>query len=153
MSPELSLLFLDKLLLNATSAYSGRLPDCEIEAREIVQKALENSDEDIRGLLGKLMMEFCGQVRSSTGIQDADNILCTSLVDFFREYAAEFRIDVAPVGVIKRTLRCALQELDSFLSGAHYNGTYPMWCNRTNHTIVASIYSVVAVLQAVGSFS
>ena len=152
MSPELSLLFLDKLLLNATSAYSGRLPDCEIEAREIVQKALENSDEDIRGLLGKLMMEFCGQVRSSTGIQDADNILCTSLVDFFREYAAEFRIDVAPVGVIKRTLRCALQELDSFLSGAHYNGTYPMWCNRTNHTIVASIYSVVAVLQAVRKF-
>ena len=128
--------------------YSGRVPDCEIEAREVVQRALENGDEDIRDLLGKLMVEFCGQVRST--IQDPDNILCTSLAFFFREYAVEFRIDIAKIGVSKRTLRCALQELDSFLSREHYDGVYPTRSNRT--TIIACDGSVDAILQAVRKF-
>lgn len=145
-------MFPDKLMLNSTSAYYGRVPDCEIEARGVVQKALKNSGEDIRDLLGKFMIEFCGQVRSSTGIQDPDNILCTSLVDFFLEYKVEFGIDITNVDVIKRTLRCALQQLDSFLSANHYSKKGPGYSNRTANIIAVSQKSLNVILRAVRKF-
>ena len=145
-------MFPDKLMLNSTSAYYGRVLDCEIEARAVVQKALKNSGEDIRDLLGKFMIEFCGQVRSSTGIQDPDNILCTSLVDFFVEYKVEFGIDITNVEVKKRTLRCALQQLDSFLSANHYSKKGPGYSNRTANIIAASQQSVNVILRAVRKF-
>jgi hypothetical protein len=144
--------FPDKLMLNSTSAYYGRVPDCEIEARGVVQKALKNSGEDIRDLLGKFMIEFCGQVRSSTGIQDPDNILCTSLVDFFLEYKVEFGIDITNVDVKKRTLRCALQQLDSFLSANHYSKKGPGYSNWTANIIAASQKSLNVILRAVRKF-
>lgn len=98
-----------------------------------------------------LIWEYWYNIQIKTGIQDASNVLCTGLVDFFSEYEGEFGIIIAHEDGA-RTLRRALQELDSFVSPYYPKGKKPECRKRNSNVLSATEVSVLAVLWGVRAF-